>query len=174
MPAVPVAAAAVLAGARRGWPPLRTATVLGLVAYLALLGGLVFFPLPLGSAACSRPLDLQLVPFETIDRAIAGGAASHVGRIGLGNIAAFVPLGLLVPLLVPWRNPIMTGLVASAVASAGVELGQLAVSMAIGCGYRTTDIDDVILNALGGLVGALGAGLVLLLLGREAFARPTT
>lgn len=37
--------------------------------------------------------------------------------------------------------------------SAAIELGQLAISMWLGYAYRSTDVDDIILNTLGAVVG---------------------
>ena len=37
--------------------------------------------------------------------------------------------------------------------SAAIELGQLAISLHLGYGYRAADVDDVILNTLGTLIG---------------------
>jgi glycopeptide antibiotics resistance protein len=90
----------------------------------------------------------------------------------LGNIAAFVPLGLLLPLAFKLRWPIVTvGLVALAL-SVGIELGQATISEWLGYAYRSTDIDDVILNVLGALVGA--TAFVLFSFARAGRAEPTT
>jgi glycopeptide antibiotics resistance protein len=93
----------------------------------------------------------QLVPIWNLvvnlrdgDRALAtlAGAA--------GNVALFLPLGFLLPLLAPrldrlWRT-VGTGLALSA----AIELSQVAFP-----GVRRADVNDVLLNTLGAAVGFL-------------------
>jgi glycopeptide antibiotics resistance protein len=93
----------------------------------------------------------QLVPIWNLvvnlrdgDRALAtlAGAA--------GNVALFLPLGFLLPLLAPrldrlWRT-VGTGFALSAT----IELSQVAFP-----GVRRADVNDVLLNTLGAAVGFL-------------------
>lgn len=89
------------------------------------------------------PADI-LVPFREIHRAL------RVGRywlwfLLLGNIAMFLPIGLFPALLWrrwTWWKSLLTGLCASVI----IEVAQLFNS-------RSTDIDDVILNTLGAVLG---------------------
>ena len=67
-----------------------------LFAYLGVLGLLVFLPFGRGMDLGDR---LNLEPFATIDRALELGPRSSSFRLMLGNILAFVPFGILVPLL---------------------------------------------------------------------------
>lgn len=66
----------------------------------------------------------------------------------LGNIVIFIPLGVYFTLLNPkkgiWRNTLLVMAV-----SAAVEMAQFAFQLGIG------DVDDVILNGIGGLLGVL-------------------
>ncbi len=39
--------------------------------------------------------------------------------------------------------------------SVSIEAMQFIVGLIIGCNYRSTDIDDVILNTIGGIIGIL-------------------
>jgi len=71
----------------------------------------------------------------------------------LGNIAMFVPLGLLGALLVPRRRAWMV-LLALVALSVGIETVQ-----ALGLPYRTASGHDVVANSLG---AALGVGMALL------------
>lgn len=121
-----------------------------LMGYLVVLGLLVFLPF-------GRAMDLgdrlNLDPLATIERALELGPRSPSFRLMIGNIAAFVPFGLLLPLASrSLRSPIVV-LVCAIALSAAIELGQLAVSVGLGYAYRSTDVDDVILNVLGALVG---------------------
>ena len=135
-----------------------------LIAYLGVLAVLVFLPF-------GRAMDLgdrlNVVPFATIDRAFELGPRSPSFRLMLGNIAAFVPFGLLLPLAFRMRWPILTVGLAALALSVGIEAGQAAISAWLGYAYRSTDIDDVILNVLGALIGAVALALI-------SLARPST
>lgn len=140
---------------------------LGFAAYLVVLVGLLFtpFPYPPWTRLPEESLDgyrpwpfpwVNIVPFETISGALRYGLEWQPGRVLVGNVLAFAPLGIFLPLLWPrWRSLISTvraGLAISLV----LEAVQLALSVLIGAPYRVADVDDVIINVLG---VALGYGL---------------
>lgn len=130
----------------------QTSAVL-LVAYFGVLALLVFLPFGRGMDLGDR-LNLEL--FATIDRALELGSRSPSFRLMLGNIAAFIPFGILLPMIVRTRWSFAFVAIAALGLSAAIELGQLAISVWLGYAYRSTDIDDIILNTLGALVGYLG------------------
>lgn len=64
----------------------------------------------------------------------------------LGNIVMFVPFGFFTPLL--WREKnVKDSMLAGFLASLTVEICQLPLA------YRTSDVDDLILNTLGAFIG---------------------
>lgn len=78
---------------------------------------------------------------------------AYATRLAILNAFVLAPAGVYLPLLFrslrAWR-----GLILLAVAGGvSVEAGQLAISTVLGFHYRTIDIDDVILNAIGIVVG---------------------
>ena len=94
-----------------------------------------------------NPADVNLVLFNEISRFLPYLFAP-LGIINLwGNILIFVPVGFAVPLLTRGKHPLLRGLLWSALISVFIECFQLFTP-------RTTDVDDVILNTLGGLIGA--------------------
>ncbi len=117
--------------------------------------------LPLDAIADSRPVVwVAVVPFESIGQALHRGLvwASFVSVVG--NVAAFAPIGCLAPAgWDRWRTWMAT-LALGVGISMGIELSQLAISIAIGVPYRHADVDDVILNGLGTAIG-YGTWLVL-------------
>jgi glycopeptide antibiotics resistance protein len=121
------------------------------IVYLDVLLSLTFFPLPL------PPYEIDLAgchfvhiwPFATISPALSHGLAWPDTRYLIGNVLAFVPVGVLVPLLRPTKRPWLTVLIAGFLLSVSVEVGQLAASLVIGFPYRQSDIDDVIVNTIG-------------------------
>ena len=72
------------------------------------------------------------------------------GKQNSGNFVMLLPLGIYLPLLYKkLRKPISFFMVAFIcfLTSVGIELLQLATS------YRSTDVDDVVLNTAGGCCG---------------------
>ena len=85
-----------------------------------------------------------------------------------GNVAVFVPLGFCLRMaLRRTRRPTLAALLLGAAVSVPAELLQLAT------GTRTTDVDDVLLNVLGVVIGvALGLCPASRSAGRMAGCRP--
>ena len=131
----------------RGWSNIVVWTLLGL--YLAILLTLTFLP---GTQDTTSDIRVNTRPFESINRAFRLGPDSFSYRTLIGNVLAFVPFGLLVPLARPHMSWLWV-LLAGAGLSVAIELGQLAVSLAVGYGYRAADVDDVIVNTAGVIVG---------------------
>src|SRR4030095_10571894 len=89
---------------------------------------------------------VNLEPFKTID------IYQTWGKQILGNFVMLLPLGIYLPLIYTRLRKAYNFFVVLLICflvSVGIELRQLATS------YRSTDIDDVILNTLGGGAGFL-------------------
>jgi glycopeptide antibiotics resistance protein len=71
-------------------------------------------------------------------------------------VLAFVPLGVLLPILWPSRRSLIAVVSAGLAISLALEAVQVTLSLLIGAPYRVADVDDVIINVLG---VALGYGL---------------
>ena len=131
----------------------------GFVLYALFLLKLLLFSRPPGSEH-----SINLIPFASISDYLFSGS-SVVKRFAaanvIGNIVAFVPLGAFLP-LVRRRTGIWTNLLVVVCVSVGVEIVQGAF------GLGASDIDDVILNTLGGLIGILFFTLLRLLLRRRS------
>ena len=137
---------------------------LAFAVYLVVLIGLLFTPFPIPpwtrlpeeSLMGYRPWPypwVNIVPFETIGVALRFGLDWQEGRVLVGNVLAFAPLGIFLPLLWPrWRSLVaVTG--AAVGISLAVEITQVALSVLLGFPYRVADIDDVIINVLGVALG---------------------
>src|SRR5262245_49071750 len=112
-------------------PPARPA----LVAWTAFL--VVLALLPLGAVYGGEPaVWVAIVPFDSIGHALHRGLTWATFVSVVGNVAAFVPIGLLAPMgWARWRSwP--AALALGLGVSLGIEAGQLAVSIAIGVPYR--------------------------------------
>ncbi|MBE7701135.1 VanZ family protein [Oerskovia sp. Sa1BUA8] len=136
-----------------------------LVAYTLL-------PLPSGDLAqwCAQHgfSGPQLNPFQFVEdvrRDTAGMSAAQRLRSPavlqtVFNVVLFVPWGVLVRRFFGWRLP-LTVLSAFA-ASLLIETTQgTGIFGLVPCSYRLADVDDLLTNTLGGLVGALVAPVVL-------------
>jgi len=96
---------------------------------------------------------VNLVPLSTILE--QGGSTSGSARMQLiGNVGLLLPLGLIGPVVMPSLRRLSRFALVALGASAGIELVQL-VATGVRLIDRSVDIDDVILNVAGSLVGWL-------------------
>lgn len=158
VPAV-IAVSVVLLRARRRRLPGRTVVAqVALTSYPLLVIAVTLFPLQvvIGRYAAVVTLlgSLQWVPIVTID-----------ATTFLLNILMFVPFGVLLPLATRLRT-VRSVTAAAAAASLSIEIAQLASQLLLNSG-RVPDVNDVIANTLGALVG-----LVLLRVVRGASRAP--
>ncbi len=137
---------------------VHTFVALTLAAYAIVVLALTLFPLPTSGRyiADTRangfgPL-MNTVPLRTIRKAVASGSSTAALQV-VGNALMLAPLAMLLPMLRPrlarWRRIIP---ICFAV-SCAIELVQLSVSLAMGIHYKSFDVDDILLNTVGGVVG---------------------
>ncbi|WP_440116116.1 VanZ family protein [Paenibacillus sp. QZ-Y1] len=93
---------------------------------------------------------VNLTPFQEISRDWHSLSLHHPGTAIhlLGNIMAFIPLGIFIPVLM--GNKLLSGakvLVLSLLLSFAFEVTQLLTGMGI------FDVDDLMLNTFGGMIG---------------------
>jgi glycopeptide antibiotics resistance protein len=135
----------------------------GFLLALWLIGGLVLtlqpaYPLP------GQVVDDNLVPFHTLAIYWRNLGSEFWMRNLFGNLALLLPLGLLGPVALPaldrwWRIALVALLY-----SVAIEVIQLAVP------DRSADIDDVIVNVAGAMLGYLAFVIVRALRPRAASA----
>lgn len=134
------------------------------VIYIGMVVAITLFPIPIGFPTCIENirLSINIIPFASIIKDIGKIGIAYDGdvlfMIGLivrnvgGNILLLMPLGFLAPII--WdkfkkiKNTILLGLAISI----SIELLQLTESLFSGWG-RITDIDDVVFNVIGSIVG---------------------
>ena len=123
---------------------LRNVQKLGLWLAIPYLGWILYLLLDPGN----NPIDgLNLEPFDTLRRQYAFQSQRVFLQQVIGNIGLLLPFGLLA---VMWGKSLVRTLFYVAFGSVVIEAVQY--SLPIG---RVADIDDVILNVLGGLAGWL-------------------
>jgi glycopeptide antibiotics resistance protein len=158
--AVPIALGIIALGAGRG----RIAVGLVALAHLTVLANVALFPIPFdpGLIAGGRATagsfgadGLNLFPFATIGPVLAGHAPAIATRIAFLNLFVLTPAGIYLPALWSglrsWRGLILLTILGGA----SIEAAQLAISAVLGFAYRAIDIDDVILNSIGIVIGWL-------------------
>lgn len=163
---VPVLLVVGIHGYRRGVDGQSLVVRLAFSTWVLAVIAATLFPLPyqselIVSERADQFLTNNFTPMATIGPAVAGGVSRQLAQV-LANVAMFVPLGFLLPMLVHpcgWGRAAFVAIGASIV----IEVSQFAISWLLGYTYKVTDVDDVILNVTGAL---LGYGLFVLLLGR--------
>jgi glycopeptide antibiotics resistance protein len=88
------------------------------------------------------------VPFHSIINDWRYGGWGFVVNF-LGNLVAFLPMGALPPLIWPRRTALWHVVLFSLAISLAIETGQYV------SGRRVPDVDDLILNTVGGILGYL-------------------
>ena len=106
-----------------------------------------------GVADSLSPISVNLIPFRSLLDVIPHQSLGQAVREHGGNLLLLAPFTAIAPALWPalraWRWALMIG----TGGSVAIELLQLCFSALIGHGYRAADIDDVILNTTGALLG---------------------
>jgi glycopeptide antibiotics resistance protein len=125
--------------------------------YLLVLIRITLFPVPLPGTLGNRQTvshilsRVNLIPFN-FGRLLELHPNIIRYEIG-GNILLTVPFGLSFPFLVQVRNRMVLWIALTFGLS--IKTAQLLVSLAIGSAYRGVDINDVLFNAAGVLLGFL-------------------
>ncbi|ETI65987.1 VanZ family protein [Neobacillus vireti] len=137
------------------------------ICYILLLIKILFFsrisPLELFNSQRTFFRSINLIPFHSIMEYISGSSDTlrrfALGNV-LGNIVIFIPLGIYLPLLKNDKR-VKTNLLFIFIMSLLVEIIQGLL------GIGASDIDDIILNCLGGWIGILGYKFLLFILRDE-------
>lgn len=129
------------------------------ICYILLLIKILF----LSRISHLEQRSINLIPFYSIMEYVSGSSANirafAFGNV-VGNIVIFIPLGAYL-LLFKNDKRVITNLLFIFIVSLLVEIIQGIL------GIGASDIDDIILNCLGGLIGILGYKLLLLILRNE-------
>lgn len=120
--------------------------------YLGVLFYFLFFAKMFGRDVVLDDYRYNLTLFHEIRRYIR-----NVGTIGLeifainllGNIVVFMPFGIFVPLLAEKKRGIIFTTIVTALFSFVIETIQLVTK------HGSFDVDDIVLNTLGGMLGFL-------------------
>ena len=126
-----------------------------LFLYFTALVTITFFPLVYsrtGAPAYGYTSSLQLTPFKTISGMLRYLSNQSLVLQVVGNILLTIPYGILLPVMIKRKSPVIIIPLLLALPVV-IETMQWVIGALLGTLYRTTDIDDVILNFAGGLIG---------------------
>lgn len=145
---------AIIVGIKRKVPIHRQLLSLLFFAYLLVVVDITLFPIPY--AHYGRNLqENNLIPFKTIMGILKSGSLSNdLSNIG-GNVLLFAPFGFLLPLLFRKQNSYTRILLFGFLGTLCVESSQFIISAILGFTYRSFDVDDLICNTVGALLGYL-------------------
>ena len=157
---IAAAAAALYAwrAARDGQPAFVVAMRVLFVLYLGWVASATLFPLPVRAdvialESAGRHVAVGLVPLASIRDVLAHATRfAQVWILG-GNVLTLAPFGFLLPFAAPRLATWPRMAVVALLFPLGIELAQLGVSLALGYSYRVTEVDDILLNFAGILLG---------------------
>lgn len=143
--------AAVIVGVKKRTLMPRQLLMVIFFVYLLAVIKITLFPIPLVRIGFT-PAN-NLIPFHTIFRVVEMKSLSYDAYNLGGNILLFVPLGFLLPVLFNRQDRFLKVLVLGLGTSFIIESSKFLISFVLGYSYRDFDVDDLILNTLGALIG---------------------
>ena len=127
----------------------------GLAVYVPFVLGLTLggIPIDVGAADPSRWRGwANLVPFGTIGPQLAAGLESDHRQLA-GNLLILVPLGFGLPVVWQRFRRLAPMFVAGFGVAFVIEFSQIVISLILGVPYRVFDVDDLMLNTAGAIIG---------------------
>ena len=133
--------------------PVELAVKQMFVLYLCCVVELVFFPLPMIEEASGLSIQYQLIPMHFISD-FMNDSFFRVLRQVVFNVIMTIPFGMFLEYCI--GLDIKRALLVSFSFTAFIEIGQLTGLFFVFNGsYRLFDVDDLMLNTLGALIGYL-------------------
>ena len=149
-----LSAAVLVIGKLSGRKPKNIILFSTAFVYFTALITVTFFPVICdnGNPAAKTSALLQTVPFHTINNMIKYASDKTMVMQVVGNVLLTIPFGILLPVMIKKKDPLIILPLLLALPLV-IESMQWIIGWLLGTYYRTTDIDDVILNFTGGLIG---------------------
>jgi glycopeptide antibiotics resistance protein len=132
--------------------------------YITCLIDFTLFPFPFQKYLIQVMIEDHLgynhnfIPFKVVEDSIRYGSVTMALKQIGGNILLFVPIGFALPVLYPGIKK-SKAIIVGFLVSLTIELIQGTAGVFLGYNYRACDIDDLILNTLGTVLGVLIFGL---------------
>lgn len=120
-------------------------------AYIMMVFGTTLFPIQ--NFPLTYPPKYNFIPFSTIKELITTLPATIAIKQIVGNLIMFMPFGFFIPFFTK-KNGFQKCIYLSIGFAILIELLQFILGLTfVGSQYRSVDIDDVILNTIGAIVG---------------------
>ncbi|MBU5336587.1 VanZ family protein [Intestinibacter bartlettii] len=120
---------------------------------------MTLFPMPVDPVVLQNHRDLGLqytnniVPFQMMYNIIKSESiAGAIYQIG-GNFIMLLPLGYLIPMVTDKKIDLQKAILIMCCIALCIESTQFMIGQILNFNYRCFDIDDIILNASGGILG---------------------
>lgn len=145
---------------------LKEKLFIGSIIYFifVLIIMLTIFPITIDQRVIKSDIELgyetinNIIPFKTIYNEIIDNGYDHIGstiyQLG-GNFIMLFPIGYLIPIILDKKVDVKLIALIIFSTSLFIELTQFFIGRVINYNYRSFDIDDIILNTLGGVFGYL-------------------
>lgn len=143
---------------RRKTSFVRTFCMLMLTTYVCALVAVTLFPIPFQAELLDLRRSEQVIfnnyyPFRTISDVLAhGGTRVLLLQLG-GNLFLLIPLTFLLPILYRRFRSFKSTVIVAVAVSLSIEFLQLIISAVLGFTYKVTDVDDLIINVFGAMIG---------------------
>lgn len=135
---------------------IRSVLISVFIIYISTVILITFFPIVYShdehTAFVTLEGAVQFIPFNTICRMIRYAPRQMAFEQVGGNIIMTIPFGILLPLLLK-RKKVLQLILYAAALPVCIESLQLLLGYLLGTYYRMADIDDVILNFMGIIIG---------------------
>jgi len=130
------------------------------IVYIAVTLYLLFFAEGMGRSHLKEEYTYNLQLFKEITRFVEWAGVSEAGFRAMmvnviGNVACFVPFGILLPLNIKRLNKFAIIMLITFLFSLAIETVQLITRTG------SFDVDDIFLNTVGGIVGFITYNIIL-------------
>ena len=131
-------------------PIERIITTASFIAYMCAVSCITLFPIVFQEIGYDY--EYNFIPLKGILEALKEKSIYGIYSV-FGNIVMFVPFGAYMILL--FKKNRIKAILCCLVCASSIELVQFLIGVIIGYQYRCVDIDDIILNMMGGVIGVL-------------------
>jgi len=125
--------------------------------YIITLIAVTIFPIPIQwlKEIWMYGWNNNFIPFASISEILFNDNLSLTIKMKqiIGNIILFTPMWFFIPLIWKSQNSFKKVLLIWILASFSIESLQYIISLFLGFGYKVSDVDDILLNGLGVVLG---------------------
>jgi glycopeptide antibiotics resistance protein len=123
-----------------------------------MLIGITLFSIPIQPQAAEMLREIGItnnyIPFKSIISNIVEATHWTVWfKMIVGNVLLFMPLGFYLPLVAKKHMNVWKAVIIGFCVSLCIEVMQMLISLLINCRYRAFDVDDLLLNTAGTVLG---------------------